>query len=344
VDKDELKNIVKTLLDPKKGILAADWSLGSSEKHFSKLGVEHNEETRRKYRQMLFTTPSLEEYISGVIFFEESLKQNTNEGKPFPQYLQEKGILPGIKVDRGTKEMANFPGEQIAEGLDGLRERLVEYKNLGAKFTKWRAVFSISEMTPTEQCIASNSECLSRYAALSQEAGLVPIVEPEVEMKGKHGIYECEEATKNVLAEVFSSLEKHKVYNEGMILKTNFIHPGKESEEKVDPKLIAEETIITFENTLPSELPGVVFLSGGMSSVESTSNLNWMAKKRKEDRQDLPWDFSFSYARAIQYPAIEIWKGMDENVVEAQKAVVKRARLNSLARQGLYSEEMENGL
>jgi fructose-bisphosphate aldolase class I len=338
---DSLRKVVKDLVSPKKGILAADWSLGSSEKHFGKNNIEHTEENRRKYRQLIFTTPGLEEFISGVILFDETIRQKTDDSKPFPQFLEEKGIIPGIKVDKGMKDMAHFPGEKVSEGLDGLRDRLSEYRDMGAKFTKWRSAISIAEGLPTQQCIESNAECLARYAALSQEAGLVPVVEPEVEMKGKHSIARDEVVSRNVLTETFSALERHRVKYDEMILKTNFIHPGKESEEKIDHELIAEETLITFERTLPSELPGVVFLSGGDSSEEATMHLNWVIKKKLEDKQDLPWEISFSFARAIQYPAIEIWGGKDENIEAAQKAVLKRARLNSLARQGLYKEGME---
>jgi len=255
--------------------------------------------------------------------------------------LEEKGILPGIKVDKGMKDIANFPGEKVSEGLDGLRDRLNEYRELGAKFTKWRSAIAIGDTIPTQQCIDSNAEALARYAALSQEAGLVPVVEPEVLMAGTHSIARDEEVTRRTLTAVFSSLEKHKVKFEEMILKTNFVHPGKESGEEIDHQLIAEETLQTFDRTLSAELSGVVFLSGGDSSEAATMHLNWVVKKRMEDRQNLPWEISFSFARAIQYPAIEIWNGKDENVEEAQKAVIKRARLNSLARQGLYKEEME---
>jgi fructose-bisphosphate aldolase class I len=332
---DEMKKIAKDLVAPKKGILAADWSLGTSEKQFGKNNIEHTEENRKKYREILFTTPGLEEFISGVILFDEALRQGLGK------LLEEKGIISGIKVDKGMKDMANFPGEKVSEGLDGLRDRLNEYRELGAKFTKWRSAILIGEGLPTQQCIESNAEALARYAALSQEAGLVPVVEPEVLMSGKHSIGRSEEVSRNVLTETFSALERHRVKYDEMILKTNFVHPGKESGEEIDHQLIAEETLQTFDRTLPVELPGVVFLSGGDSSEAATMHLNWVVKKRMEDRQNLPWEISFSFARAIQYPAIEIWGGKDENVEEAQKAVLKRARLNSLARQGKYDSSME---
>ena len=329
------------LVSPKKGILAADWSLGTSEKHFKKNGIEHTKENRRKYRQLLFSIQNLEKYISGIIFFDETIRQKTENGVPFPEYLEKKGIIPGIKVDQGAKEMANFPGEKITDGLVGLRERLEEYKKLGAKFTKWRAAIAIGEDIPTEQCIESNSEALARFAALSQEAGLVPVVEPEDLMKGVHLQKKSEEVTKKVLSSVFSALEKHKVNLEGTILKTNFVHPGSESGEKINYRSIAEASFRTLERTVPPTIPGIVFLSGGDGPEESTQHLNEIVKYAKT-KKDVAWEFSFSFARALQYPTIKIWGGKEGNVKKAQSALIKRAKLNSLARQGLYEKKLEN--
>lgn len=338
---NELAQIAQELVSAQKGILAADWSLGTSEKHFKKNKIEHTEENRRKYRELLFSTPQIEKYISGVIFFDETIKQKNSDGVPFPEYLEKRGIIPGVKVDQGAKEMPNFPGEKVTQGLTGLRERLEEYKKLGAKFTKWRAAIAIGKDIPSKQCIESNSEALAQFAAFSQEAGLVPIVEPEDLMKGRHTQKRSEEVTRTVLSSVFSALEKHKVNLEGTILKTNFVHPGDESGEKIDYKSIAEASFKTLERTVPPILPGVVFLSGGDGPKESTRHLNEIVLFSKT-RKDVAWELSFSYARALQYPAIEIWEGKDENLEKAQNALRKRAKLNSLARQGLYKEKMEN--
>lgn len=337
MDKDELKKIAGEIMAPGKGILAADWSLGSTEKHFLKNSIEHTEEARRRYREMLFTTEGLENYISGVIFFDEGLRQKTKDDKTFVKVLEEKGIIPGIKVDKGNFDMANFPGEKITEGLDGLRERFAEYKNMGAKFAKWRSAIAIGDGIPTEQCIISNAEAMARYAALSQEAGLVPIVEPEDLMEGKHDMMMSETTTKRVLSSVFSALEKHKVFLEGTILKTNYVHPGTETGDEINYEEIAEATIRVFNRVVPPALPGIVFLSGGDSSEEATKHLNSVAKITPS----APWKISFSYARALQYPAISIWGGKDENIKDAQEALMLRAKLNSLATQGKYSPEME---
>lgn len=338
---NQLEKVAKQLVSPEKGILAADWSLGSSQKQFEKNGIEHTEENRRKYRQMLFTTPDLEKYISGVIFFEETLKQSTDDRKPFPKLLEEKGIIPGIKVDKGAKDMANFPGEKITEGLDGLRDRLKEYYDLGARFAKWRGVITIADMIPTNQNIRSNAEALARYAALSQEAGMVPVVDPEVVMAGGHDIARDEEVTRKTLIDVFSALEKHRVKLEGVILKTNFVHKGSGSQEKDDFRLVAEETFQTLERAVPPQVPGIVFLSGGIRPKDASAHLNELAKVALEDKNDAPWEITFSYARAIQYPGIEIWGGNDDNYESAQKAFAHRAKMNSLARQGKYDPKLE---
>ncbi len=337
MNKAVLKEIALKLVAPKKGILAADWSLSSSEKHFGKNGIEHTLENRRKYRQMLFTVDGLEKYISGVIFFEETLKQRTDQGETFPRYLNEKGIIPGIKVDKGAYDMSNFTGEKLTRGLDDLSERLEEYKHFGARFTKWRAVITIGDSIPSLECLEANAQRLAEYAATSQEFDLVPIVEPEVLMEGNHSIEESMETTKKTLLTLFGYLEKYNVYLPGVILKTNFVHPGKDFGE-VNDKEVAQKTLQVLERVLPPHLPGVVFLSGGDSSEEATAHLNDANKLKPKD---FSWPLTFSYARAIQYPAISIWQGKEENVTKAQKAIIKRAKLNSLASEGKYAKEME---
>jgi fructose-bisphosphate aldolase class I len=344
-----LPEIAKKLVASGKGILAADESFPTIEKRFSEIGVESNEDNRRFYRQLLFTTDKVEEFISGVIMFDESIRQKTDEGKLFTEVLNDKGIIPGIKVDMGAKDMANFPGEKITEGLDGLRERLVEYKNLGAKFTKWRAVITIGEEPfgkagiPTDTCINSNSEALARFAALSQEAGLVPIVEPEVIRDGVHDIKRGEEVTYKTLKSVFSTLDRHKVMLDGMLLKPNMVTPGKDYSEAASPQDVAAVTIKCVNEMVPQEVPGLVFLSGGQTPQEATTNLNEMNKQIKSlpaGRQ--AWEISFSYGRALQNPVLKAWGGKAENISTAQKEFYKRAKLNGLARNGLYTTDLED--
>jgi len=333
-----LPKIAKKLVAPGKGILAADESFPTIEKRFSEIGVESNEDNRRKYRQLLFMIDKVEEFISGVIMFDESIRQKTDEGKLFPEVLSNKGIIPGIKVDMGTKDMANFPGEKISEGLDGLRERLVEYRNLGAKFTKWRAVITIGEGIPTDTCINSNSEALARFAALTQEAGLVPIVEPEVIRDGVHDIKKGEEVTYKTLKGVFNALGKHKIKLDSMLLKPNMVTSGKDNPEKENPEIVAAATLRCMREVVPPEVPGLVFLSGGQTPQEATANLNEMNKTKGN-----PWEISFSYGRALQNPVLVAWGGKEENKELAQKAFFKRAKLNSLARDGTYKTDMEVG-
>jgi len=332
---EELKKIAQSLVVPGKGILAADESEGTIKKRFDVIGVESTEENRRLYREILFTTPGVEEFISGVILFDETIRQKGPEEKSFSQILSEKGIIPGIKVDKGAKEMANFPGEKVTEGLDGLRERLVEYKELGAKFSKWRAVITIGEGIPTRAVIDSNAEALARFAALSQEADLVPVVEPEVLIDGGHDIAKCEEVTYQTLKSVFTALSRHKIYIPGMLLKPNMILPGKEN-EKAPPEAIAASTLRVFKEVLPEDLPGVVFLSGGQGPEEATANLNALNLKN-----EYLWQLSFSYGRALQEPVLKAWAGKGENKEAAQKAFYHRARMNSLARSGKYSPDSE---
>lgn len=332
---EELKSIAHALVAPRKGILAADESFPTIQKRFDAIGIESNEENRRAYRELLFTTEGIEEFISGVILFDETIRQTTKEGKPFVKVLQEKGIIPGIKVDKGTVPMAGFPEEKITEGLDGLGERLAEYKNLGAKFTKWRAVITIGETIPTNECIDSNAEMLARFAALSQEAGLVPIVEPEVLMDGGHDMERSREVGRRTLKSVFLFLDKHKVALEAMLLKPSWVHPGKDYPQKPSDEEIAQATLNLFQEVLSDELPGVVFLSGGDSPEDSTAHLNAMNQVGGN------WELSFSFGRALQEPVLETWGGREENIKLAQEVFYKRAKLDSLARAGEYKKEME---
>ncbi len=338
MDKDKLISVAKQLVAEGRGILAADESFPSIKKRFDKIGIESTEESRRKYRDLLLTTPEMEKYISGVILFDETIRQTTTYGKPIPQYLHERGILPGIKVDKGTVDLAFFPDEKITEGIDGLRERLSEYVSLGAAFTKWRAVITVGAGIPTLTCINSNVELLSRFAALSQEAVLVPIVEPEILMDGDHDIGRCEEVTTAVLKTLFASLEDHKVIYEGMLLKVNMIVSGKENQSKATLEEIAELTLHTLTRSVPAQVPGVVFLSGGLTPEDSTLYLNEINK----NKADTPWQISFSFGRALQEPVLSTWQGKEENRENSQQAFLKRVKLNSLAREGKYNISLEN--
>jgi len=331
--------LVKTALDlvsPGKGILAADESLGTIKKRFDRINVESTEEARRSYREMLFTTPNLERHISGVILFDETIRHATAEGTPFVEVLSEKGIIPGIKVDKGAKALAGFPGEKITEGLDGLRERLIEYYKLGARFAKWRAVITIGEDIPTGACIDANAYALARYAALCQEAGLVPIVEPEVLLDGDHDISRCGQVSERTWSGLFTALHKHRVASDGLLLKTNMVLPGKDYPTQASVEEIAEITVSSLRNTVPPSMPGVVFLSGGMSYLEATERLNAM-----NVMGDHPWQLSFSYGRALQETALDAWQGDSANVPSGQAALYHRAKCNGAARDGRYTKEME---
>ncbi len=336
MDMETLHKIAKDLVAPGKGILAADESTGTIKKRLDSIGVESSPENNRIYRQLLFKTPRIEEFISGVIMFDETIRQSSDEGKSFAELLKGRGIIPGIKVDKGTVDLENFPGEKIAEGLDGLRERIQEYKSFGAQFTKWRAVITIGENIPTSLCIGLNVESLARFAGLSQEAGLVPIVEPEVLMDGGHSLERCEEVTYKVLKELFCRLEEHKIDLSGMLLKPNMVIAGKESLQKSTPSQIAEATLRCFKDIIPEELCGIVFLSGGQSPIKATENLNEMNKVKSGN-----WELSFSYGRALQEPVLQSWQGKVENIKLAQDTFYYRAKMNSLARKGDYSTEME---
>jgi fructose-bisphosphate aldolase class I len=333
---DELNEIARAIVADGKGILAADESSGTIKKRFDSIDVESTEETRRAYRELLFTTEGVEEYISGVILYDETIRQKTADGTPFPNLLASKGIIPGIKVDIGAKPLAHAPGETVTEGLDGLRERLAEYHELGARFAKWRAVISIGEGIPSEYCVWVNAHALARYAALVQEARLVPIVEPEVLMDGDHTIERSFEVTARTLHAVFTELRDQRVHPEGILLKPNMVLPGYDSPEQVSDDEIAHETVRCFRRHVPAAVPGIVFLSGGQSEEEATRRLNAMNAIGPH-----PWKLSFSYGRALQAAALKAWQGKDENVEAAQRAYYHRAKMNSAAQTGLYAPEME---
>ncbi|NIR61993.1 MAG: fructose-bisphosphate aldolase class I [Gammaproteobacteria bacterium] len=335
---DELKRTAKGMVADGKGILAMDESNATCCKRFEKTGIECTEETRRQYRELLIATSGLEEFVAGPILFDETIRQSTKDGKPFVKALQEKGMIPGIKVDTGAKPLAGSPSEKVTEGLDGLRERTAEYYEMGARFAKWRAVITIGEGMPTRQCIEANAHALARYAALCQENGLVPIVEPEVLMDGDHSIEQCEAVTEETWVELFEQLYRHNVMLEGTILKASMVISGKEAKKRAGVDEVAERTVQTLLRAVPPALAGVVFLSGGQGNEEATQHLNAM---NKHYRGRAPWPLSFSYARALQQPALELWKGDPGKAEAAQKALYFRARLNSLATLGQYSEEME---
>jgi len=333
----DLASTARALVAKNKGILAADESFPTIEKRFKSINIESTDENRRGYRDMLFGTPGLEEYISGVILFDETIHQSASDGTPFPKALESRGIIPGIKVDTGAKDLALFPGEKVTEGLDGLRGRLEEYYSLGARFTKWRAVITIGDGIPTKFGVHANGHALARFAALSQEAGLVPIVEPEVLMDGDHSIDRCYEVTNETLTALFAQLGLHRVSLEGTLLKTNMVLSGKDAAEQASVEEVARRTVECLGETVPDEIPGVVFLSGGQSDELATAHLNAM------NRIDHgPWELSFSYGRALQAPSIEAWKGDESNVEAGRRALYHRAKLNGAARSGSYTPDMEN--
>jgi fructose-bisphosphate aldolase, class I len=332
----DLHETAQALVAEGKGILAADESSGTIKKRFDSIGVESTEENRRAYRDLLFTTEGAEEFISGVILYDETIRQSSADGTPFPRLLESKGIIPGIKVDMGAKPLAGSPEETVTEGLDGLRERLEEYRGLGARFTKWRAVISIGDGRPSDYAIWTNAHALARFAALSQEAGLVPIVEPEVLMDGEHTIDESFRVTERTLRAVFTELFDQKVEREGALLKTNMVVSGYNSSDQADVDTVAEMTIRCLRNTLPAAVPGVVFLSGGMSDEDATARLNAMNQRGAH-----PWQLSFSYGRALQAPALKAWGGDPANAEAAQQAYYRRAKFNGAARTGSYAPDWE---
>jgi fructose-bisphosphate aldolase, class I len=332
----ELQETARAIVAEGKGILAADESDSTIKKRFDSIGVESTEDNRRAYRDLLFTTEGVEEYISGVILFDETIRQKSADGTPFPELLASKGIIPGIKVDKGAKPLALAEGETITEGLDGLRDRLAEYRELGARFAKWRAVISIDKSIPSEYCIWTNAHALARYAALSEEAGLVPIVEPEVLMDGDHTIERSFEVTSRTLHAVFTELRDQRVQPEGMLLKPNMVLSGYDSPEQASDEEAGHETLRCFRRHVPAAVPGIVFLSGGQSDEQATARLNAMNAIGPH-----PWQLSFSYGRALQAPALKAWLGKPENVEAAQRAYYHRAKMNSAARTGMYAPEME---
>jgi fructose-bisphosphate aldolase class I len=334
---ETMRTTAKDLVAQGKGILAADESTGTIKKRFDSIGVESTEDTRRGYRQMLFTTPELGQHISGVILFDETIRQSTEDGVPFVKVLEAAGSIPGIKVDTGAKPLALFPGETVTEGLDGLRERLAEYRELGARFAKWRATIIIGDGTPTSFAIDANAHAMARYAALCQEADIVPIVEPEILMDGDHAIATCEEATGRTLDALYRQLSAHRVDLPGSLLKVNMVVPGTGNPVQDDDRAIAEATIRTLTAKVPAEVPGVVFLSGGMSDEQATSRLNEMNRIG-----GFPWQLSFSYGRALQAPALTAWGGDPRNVTAGQRALAHRAKMNGLAREGAYDPSMES--
>lgn len=337
--KKQIISTARTLVAGDKGLLAMDESHPTCNKRFAKLGIPQTEDARRAYREMIVTTSGLGESISGAILFDETIRQRKKDGTPFVTALADAGIIPGIKVDAGAKDMAGHPDEKITEGLDGLRERLAEYSRMGARFAKWRAVIVIGDGIPSRGCIEANAHALARYAALCQEAGLVPVVEPEVLMDGGHTMERCGEVTEEVLLAVFNQLHVQRVVLEGMILKANMVLPGLACARQEPVDEVADATVECLLRTVPAAVPGVAFLSGGQTGELASARLNAMNGRFKSR---LPWALAFSYARAIQQPALEIWRGEESNVAAAQKALYHRANCNRAARRGEYNSAMEN--
>jgi len=335
-----LNETANALVAPGKGILAADESSGTIKQRFDSISVKSSEETRRDYRELLFRSEGVGEYISGVILYDETIRQDAADGTPMVRVLQDQGVIPGIKADTGGRPLASAPGEQVTEGLDGLRDRLAEYYELGARFAKWRGIFAIGDGTPSRYCLEVNSHALARYAALSQKAGLVPIVEPEVLMDGDHGIERCFEATEAALREVYYQLGHQRVVLEGTLLKPNMILSGKDAANRAGPEEVAENTVACFKRAVPAAVPGIVFLSGGQSDDEATTNLN--AINQYAASADAPWQLSFSYGRGLQAAPLKAWGGAYKD--RAQRAFHHRAYVTSAARQGAYSPEMEKEL
>ena len=331
-----LEETARALVAPGKGILAADESGGTIKKRFDAIKVESTEENRRAYRELLFSTPDISDHISGVILFDETIRQSDRDGTPFPKLLADQGIIPGIKVDTGAKPLACADGETVTEGLDGLRERLEEYHALGARFAKWRATYTITDEIPSRYCYEANAHALARYAALCQEAGIVPIVEPEVLMEGSHSIDRASDVTAEAQAALFHELHRNRVPFEGVLLKPNMVLSGYNAKSQAADEDVAQHTIRCFRWTVPAAVPGILFLSGGQTDEQATSRLNEMNKLGPR-----PWELSFSYGRALQAPVLKAWKGDPTNVVAAQAAFTHRARMNGAARNGSYTAAME---
>ena len=335
----QLQKTAHAIVAPGKGILAADESSGTIKRRFDSIDVESTEENRRNYRELLFRTQGANEFISGVILFDETLRQNGADGTPLVKVLQDQGIIPGIKVDKSTNPLANASGELITDGLDGLRDRCKEYYELGARFTKWRAVITIGDDIPSQHCIDANAHLLARFAALSQEANLVPIVEPEVLMDGTHSIDRCYEVTLATLRQVYYELGRQRVDLTGTLLKPNMVLSGKDASGRAGPEEVAEKTIDCFMRTIPAAVPGILFLSGGQSDDEATVNLNAICQQAA--KVSTPWQLSFSYGRGLQAAPLEAWGGKAENVESAKQAYYHRAKVTGAARRGIYSAEME---
>ena len=333
-----LEETARKLVSPGRGILAADESFGTIGKRFEAVGIESSEESRRAYREMLFTTGGIGEFLSGVILFDETIRQNASDGTPLPEVLRRAGAIPGIKVDKSTVSMPLSSEEKFTQGLDGLGDRLPEYRELGARFTKWRAVITIGDGIPTRGCVEANARALALYAAFCQEHDLVPIVEPEVLIDGDHSIERCYEVTEWMLRTTFDHLYEQGVELTGMLLKPNMVISGKNAERRAGVEEVARATVDCLLRTVPAAVPGIVFLSGGQGVTQATAHLNAMNTMH----QGLPWELSFSYARALQEPPMEIWGGEAGNVEEAQKAFYHRLKMNGAARSGSYSEEMES--
>lgn len=331
-----LESTARAMVAPGKGMLAIDETGGTCTKRFNELGIESTEDSRRDYREMLITTPGIGEYVSGAILFDETIRQNAADGRALVEVLRVQGVIPGIKVDTGAKPMAGAPGETVTEGLDKLADRLHEYHDIGARFTKWRAVIRIGDGMPRRRCIEANAHALARYAALAQEAGLVPIVEPEVLMDGDHDIRRCQEVTEEVLNNVFDQLFRQRCLVEGIVLKPNMVIPGVGCLVQADAREIAELTLQTLRRCVSAAVPGIAFLSGGQTGEEACSNLNAMNCGGSQ-----PWGLTYSFGRALQYPALEIWRGNAANVPAAQSAFLHRARMSGLARSGQYSPSLE---
>ncbi len=332
MDMNLLQKTVAALLAPGKGILAADESSGTADKRFAALGIAQTEDMRRNWRELLFTAPGVEAGLSGVILYDETIRQNGSDGTPLRDTLAKRGILPGIKVDKGLVDLPEFPEEKVTEGLDGLAKRLAEYAAMGARFTKWRAVIRIGQGIPTAECIDANAYLLAEYAALAQEAGLVPIIEPEVLIDGTHTLAQSEETITKTLTATFATLKKYRVYLPGVILKSSMALPGKQSGVKAIPQEVAAATIRAFKASVPAEVPGIVFLSGGQSPQEATENLDAMVKMG-----GYPWKLSFSYSRALQEPVMLAWGGSDANKAKAQEIFGTRVKETALASQGKYT-------
>ena len=333
----ELEKTARQLVAPGKGLLAADESFGTIGKRFEAVGIETSEESRRAYREMLFTTPEIGEYLSGVILFDETLRQEASDGRRLSQVLEDQGIIPGIKVDKSTVNMPLSPNEKFTQGLDGLHDRLAEYRELGARFTKWRAVITIGDGIPTRSCVEANAEALAMYAAFAQDHDLVPIIEPEVLIDGDHSIDRCYEVSEWTLHETFDEVRDHGVELSGLLLKPNMVISGKNASEQAGVEQVARNTVECLLRTVPPAVPGVVFLSGGQTDLQATQHLNAMNRLY----EGLPWELSFSYARALQGQPMEIWGGSTDKVEAAQRAFRHRAKMNSAARDGRYSDEME---